>query len=228
MNYQRVLVFGAHPDDEIAMAGTMAKLADQGCEVHVCISTDGSEGYPKPEWRDQIVALRKQEQHDCDQVLGVARRHHIDAPDMGLTNDKATFRAFIRVIREVRPEAIFTHGPHDTHRDHLNTHAISIEAAWQAGQPVSADLGEPWATRHVFYYKAVADQRACFMVNVTGYAHKPAEARATQVSQHVLFNRDREQFLAEAEAIQQSPGPYFERFWPTERMVFHDLPPREL
>ena len=228
MNYHRVLVFGAHPDDEMAMSGTMAKLADQGCEVHVCISTDGSEGFPKPEWKDRIVEMRKREQAEADKVLGVAKRHHIGAPDMGLTNDKATFKEFIRVIRAVRPDAIFTHGPHDQHRDHLNTHTISLEAAWQAGQPVSADLGEPWRTPHVLYFKAVADQRACFTVDITGYGHKSAEARATQESQHTLWGRTKEDFLAEAEAIKQAGRPAFERFWPTERMVFHDLPPKGL
>ena len=35
MDYERILVFGAHPDDELMMSGTMAKLAHQGVEVAV-------------------------------------------------------------------------------------------------------------------------------------------------------------------------------------------------
>ena len=94
MNYKRILVFGAHPDDEMTMAAAMKKLSDLGVEVHVCISTDGCEGYPRPEWKDSIVEMRKKEQDEADQVMGVAKRHHIDSPDMGLVNDKGTFLKF--------------------------------------------------------------------------------------------------------------------------------------
>ena len=144
MNYERVLVFGAHPDDEITMAAAMGKMACMGCEVTVAIYTDGCEGYPSPDMADSIVAMRKVEQAECDKVLGLKRRIHFDRPDMALVNDKDTFLDTIEVIRDVKPDAIFTHGPFDNHRDHLNTHAISVEARWQAGQPVAARLGEPW------------------------------------------------------------------------------------
>ena len=48
MNYTRILVFGAHPDDEIRMAGTMAKLSAQGAQVVMAIFTNGSEGLSTP------------------------------------------------------------------------------------------------------------------------------------------------------------------------------------
>ena len=89
MNTERVLVFGAHPDDELRMAGTMAKLAAEGVQVHVAIMTNGNEGYPRPEMRDTIVALRRQEAADADRVLGIARRYSLDRDDMALTADKA-------------------------------------------------------------------------------------------------------------------------------------------
>jgi len=228
VNYERILVCGAHPDDELTMAATMAKLADQGCEVYVCISTDGCEGYPKPEWKDKIVEMRRQEQEECDKVLGIKQRYHIGAPDMGLENNKQYFQRFIEVIREVRPQALFTHGPHEYHRDHRGTHELALEAVWQAGQPVSADLGQPWVTPHVFYYKGVADRRAMFRVDVSEYAHKRLEARATQVSQHTLFGMTREEFLRQAEELKRAGGKHYDTFWPTERMVFNDLPPKDL
>jgi len=139
MDYKRVLVFGAHPDDELAMAPAMALLANRGVHVAVCIATDGSEGYPRPEWKDTIVQMRAQEMADADKVVGIAQRICLGVEDMGLVNDKATFKRFIKVIRDVRPDVVFTHGPHDLHRDHLATHALSVEATWQAGQPVSTE-----------------------------------------------------------------------------------------
>ena len=228
MDYKRVLVFGAHPDDELTMAGTMAMLASRGVPWSICISTNGSEGYPRPEWRDSIVEMRAREMAECDKVLGIAERICIGADDMGLTNDKATFKEFIRVIRAVRPDVVFTHGPHDYHRDHLATHAISIEAAWQGGQPVSTDLGEPWRTPLVLYYKAVSDRRPDIMVDVTGFAHIRPLARATQVSQFALWHTTAEQLQSEAERLQASSQPVTESFWMTGRTHLSYLPPVDL
>ena len=109
--YSRILVFAARPDDELAMAGTMAKLAEAGAEVYVLQMTDGSEGYPLPEMRDTIVSVRKQEALECNKVLGIRERVCLDEPDMGLQHSKEVVLKCLKVIRRFRPEAIFTHGP---------------------------------------------------------------------------------------------------------------------
>ncbi|MCK4300830.1 MAG: PIG-L family deacetylase [Planctomycetes bacterium] len=228
MNYERILVFGAHPDDEMTMAGTMAKLISQGTEVYICIMTDGCEGYPKPEWKDEIVAMRRQEQLDCDAVLGTTKRYNLDFPDMALADDKETLQRVIQVIREVRPDAMFTHGPHDKHRDHRRTCAVTVEAYFHAGQSVAAELGEPFRPRHLYYYKAVRDERPTIEIDCTGFAHVPVLVRATQVSQHIHWQRTREDFLREAEELKAANPPYSERFWLVEKTVLHDFLPRGL
>ncbi len=228
MDYKRILVFGAHPDDELTMAPTMAMLADRGVEVCICIATNGSEGYPRPEWRDQIVAMRAREMAEADRLIGTTERICIGADDMGLINDKPTFKAFIEVIRRVRPHVIFTHGPHDMHRDHLNTHAISIEAAWQAGNPVSAELGETWRTPYIFYYKAVQDRPPDIVLDVREWAHVRPLTQATQVTQLTLWNTTVEQLEAEAERLRHSDAPFTNTFWFHERTHLSYLPPLEL
>ena len=145
MAYQRILVFGAHPDDEITMAGTIAKLSQQGTEVYVVTMTNGCEGYPRAEMRDEIVAMRRQEAAECDKVLGIKQRIMLNRPDMGLNYDKETLQECIRIIRQICPNAIFTHGPFDKHIDHRMTHIISVDARWHAGEPVATALGEPWS-----------------------------------------------------------------------------------
>lgn len=228
MNYRRILVFGAHPDDELTMAPTMAMLAQRGVEVYICIATNGSEGYPRPEWRDTIVTMRAEEMANADRLIGTTERICIGADDMALTNDKATFKRFIEVIRRVRPEVIFTHGPHDMHRDHLATHALSIEAAWQAGNPVSMELGEQWRTPLILYYKGVADRPPDIVLDVREWAHIRPLTMATQVTQHTLWNTSVEELEAEAERLRRSDTPYTNTFWFYERSHLTYLPPLEL
>lgn len=224
MNYQRILVFGAHPDDEQTMAATMAKLSDMGVEVCVAIYTDGSEGYPEPDMKDDIVEIRRKEGEASDRLLGIKERYRFERPDMALVNDKETFQETIQLIRRIRPDAIFTHGPHDRHRDHINTSKISLEAAWQAGQPVGAGLGESWKTPHVLFYKGISDRPPDIRYDITGYAHKQVESRATQVSQHTLWGRTKEDMLEEARRIEEANEPTSDTFWLTGRTHLTDLP----
>jgi len=224
MNYERILVFGAHPDDEQTMAGTMAEMADRCVDVYVAIFTDGREGYPEPWMKDKIVEMRRAEGEASDRVLGVKERIRFDRPDTALVNDSETFKATIAVIRRIRPHAIFNHGPHDRNRDHTAASAIVLEATWQAGEPVCAELGEPWYTPHLFYYKGVADREPDLLHDITGYAHKYLEGRATQTSQHTLFGKTAEEFAEEVARIKAENPPAQDRFWLTGRTPLRGFP----
>lgn len=223
MNYRRVMVFAAHPDDELTMAPAMAKMASLGVEVVIALLTDGCEGYPRPEMKDMIVEMRRQEAAEADKIMGT-RRLSFSYPDMGLVNDKETLLRVLAAIRQERPDAIFTHGPVDYHRDHLATHAISLEAAWQAGEPVSAILGEPWKTPHIWFYKGVGQRPPDVLWDVTGFMHYRQLTLATQESQHVLFGRDKQSFLEEAERIKAAGAPATQPFWFSGRAPLRDFP----
>jgi LmbE family N-acetylglucosaminyl deacetylase len=225
MRYERVMVFGAHPDDELRMAAAIAKMGAAGTAVTVVIFTDGCEGFPRLDMKDTIVATRAKEGADAQQVLGVQRYVNLEAPDMGLVNSKENLKAVIRVIREARPQAIFTHGERDRHRDHIATHQLSLEAAWHAGEPVSADLGPWWHTPHLYYYKNTALEGPVVEFDVTDFAYVVPLAYATQVSQHTLFGRTREQYLADAERIRASPPRTVERFVLHPWTVLKTFPP---
>jgi len=225
MHYERILIFGAHPDDELRMAAAIAWFADAGTEVNVVICTDGCEGYPRLDMKDTIVATRAKETEEVQDVLGVHNYVNIGAPDMGLVNDKETLKKVISVIRDTRPQAIFTHGEKDRHRDHLTTHDLSIEATWHAGEPVSADLGEPWKTPHLYYYKNTALEGPSIEVDVTAFAHVVPLAYATQISQHTLFGRTREDYLHSAERIKANPPETKARFILHPRTALKTFPP---
>ena len=220
MNVSRVLVFGAHHDDEILMAGTIALLAERGVKVTIVILTDGSEGYPDPAMRDRIAALREEEAKACDAVLGTDRRICLGRPDMGLVNDKETFKECIGLIRQIRPEILFTLGPRDQHRDHRATSHLVREAAWQAGEPVSSELGPPWNTPLVLYFRGPGGDLPTICVDVSRTAHKRYEALAAQESQHTLFGKTKEELLRIADWVRQNPEPQSETFWVAESNTF--------
>ena len=228
MDYERILVFGAHPDDEVVMAATMAKLSAGGCEVHVGILTDGREGYAHPSLRETIVEIRRGEQAECDRVLGVAKRHNLNAPDQGLANSKESFRWLVGLIREVRPDAIFTHGPHTRHRDHRATHELTVEARWQAGEPVNSDLGPSHRTPHLYYDKEVTPGLPEIAFDVTGFLHKRLEALATQASQMAVFGRKVEDLRKEAAEDEAHPAPAHDRFWIAPRNRLQGFLPKGL
>ena len=230
MLYRCPIVFAAHPDDEIFMAGTMAKMAAEGSRVVVVQMTDGGEGYPEVAMKDTIVAMRAREAEAANRVLGVAQRYMLGRPDMGLVNDKATLQEVMAIIRRERPDAAFAQGGRTLHRDHLNTYHISVEALWHAGGPVCAALGPSWKTPEVYFYKDAETALKPFGVNVKGFGHKFFEALATQESQFTLFSqyfgvRSREELLREVERLKREGGRDAEHFWIARDVLGFDVLP---
>ena len=79
----RVLVFAAHPDDEVlGMGGTIAVHVDRGDDVRIVVVTDGSSTqYPG----DADIRARKEEEAlRAAAELGVTDYVHLDLPDMRL------------------------------------------------------------------------------------------------------------------------------------------------
>ena len=221
--FERALIFAAHADDELTMSGTIWRMSQTGGSVHVVVMTDGSEGYPRPDLRDEIVAIRKREAAACDKVMGIAERAFLDQPDMGLVPSKQVTLRCLEQIRRIRPDVIFTHGPADKHPDHRATHRCTIDAQWQAGQPVCAELGEPWRTPIVYYYKGVSAPLPRVTVDVSDAAHKRFEALATQESQHTLFGMTKEELLSRARELRRNPQQTHETFWIAESNTFSDF-----
>ena len=95
--YERIMIWGAHPDDEILMGGTIAAMADAGCEVTVVTISRGDAGYCRPEWAATIAEQRRAEAAACDRIPH-HRRIMLGWPDQGtlrlkLTDDPRPARA---------------------------------------------------------------------------------------------------------------------------------------
>jgi len=137
---RRVLAIGAHPDDiEFGCGASLAKWADAGADVHMCICTDGSRGtWDADANLRALVATREDEQRDAGKILGASGVHFLRRVDGEHTNDLATRADACAVIRQVRPDVILGHDPWRTYRlhpDHREAGLLTVGAIVAARDP---------------------------------------------------------------------------------------------
>jgi LmbE family N-acetylglucosaminyl deacetylase len=137
---RRVLAIGAHSDDiEFGCAATLAKWADAGAEVHLCVCTDGSKGT----WDSRadlgaLVARREDEQHDAAKILGAIDVRFLRRVDGELVNDLGTRAEVCAAIREVKPDVVLGHDPwqpYRLHPDHFEAGRLAVDGIVAARDP---------------------------------------------------------------------------------------------
>src|SRR5271157_756456 len=151
-----VLIFEAHSDDMvIGMGGTAKLMASKGIKIMTCTITRGETAHAPGE-EDNIIETRKNEGTEADRILGVKEHFFLDHGCQDLVNDRATFQEFVGIIRREKPDWIFTHGPHEWHRDHRAASQLVDEAWWKASEVnVLVELGKPHKTRAVLFYEVL-------------------------------------------------------------------------
>lgn len=116
-----ILAIGAHPDDiEYGCGGSLIKYADRGHHLFLLIMTEGSLGAPS--------GVRKAEQLDAQEILGVRRIFWGNYEDTYIEVNKDVINQVENVIAEIRPDFIFCHFPDDTHQDHRHLAQVVISA----------------------------------------------------------------------------------------------------
>lgn len=133
---RRVLAIGAHPDDiEILCAGTMARYSTLGVEVTLCTVTNGSRGgFDRS--MEETARTRKEEANRSARIIGAGYRC-LDVEDGEVTADQPEIRRrFVELIREIRPDVVFTHFPDDYHADHIATSRLAFDASFMAAVPL--------------------------------------------------------------------------------------------
>ena len=122
------LSFLAHPDDaEFLCAGTLARLADAGWNVHIATATPGDCGSATQD-RWEISAVRTQEAARAAAMIG-ATYHCLDERDIFVVFDKPTLQKTIDLFRRVAPSLVFTHAPKDYMMDHEMASMLACHAS---------------------------------------------------------------------------------------------------
>lgn len=132
---ERVLAFGCHPDDvEFMCAGTLALLAQRGCEIHIATMTGGDVGAPA-QTRAQIRTRRLRESAQAAAVIG-GHYHFAGGCDLEVEYNSAYRKMAVRVMREVDPAIVLTLPPADYMADHEMTSLLVRNAAYIASVPL--------------------------------------------------------------------------------------------
>lgn len=135
-NYNKILAFFAHPDDETLAAGaTMSKLSRLGVEIHVAIAATGihaRKNLQSKKYRDlAFLRLRK----DCITALeglGVSTSNIYLGNFSDNEMDKHTLLEVIHwlegILVKIQPDLIITHHRYDTNIDHQYCHNAAVIA----------------------------------------------------------------------------------------------------
>jgi LmbE family N-acetylglucosaminyl deacetylase len=133
-----ILVVMAHPDDPDFFCGArVARWADLGREVVYCLLTRGDKGADEPGIDPDALAQRREaEQRAAAEVLGVSKVLFLDHRDGELEPTYGLKRDVVRVIRQVRPQALVTSDPSVfyasfiNHSDHRVAGEVALDAVW--------------------------------------------------------------------------------------------------
>lgn len=124
----------AHPDDiEFMMAGTMLLLGRAGYELHYMNLANGCCGTNQFD-RETITQMRRQEAKEAAKILN-ATFHESITNDLEIFYCHDQLLKVASVIRQVEPEILLVHSPHDYMEDHVNACRLAVTAAFARGMP---------------------------------------------------------------------------------------------
>jgi len=127
-----ILAVGAHPDDmETYCSGTLAKYADRGDKVYVCVMANGCCG-TMDMTRDEIVKIRRKEAQASSDLIG-AELIWMGYDDADLFSTGEVRTRLREIMRRLQPDVVLTHTPMDYNPDHSATAQIVRSAVGLAG-----------------------------------------------------------------------------------------------
>ncbi len=217
---KRALVIAAHPDDaDFGAAGTVHLWTQQGWEFFYLVCTNGAKGSDDESITpQQLIEMRRQEQRDAAQILGVKDVFFLDNEDGELTPNRQFLGDVVRLIRQLRPSAVFTHDPESiiindafiNHSDHRATGLTAVDAIYPAARdrlnfPEHIREGlQPHKVRNIYIWTG---DKANHQVDITDAIETKVAALRAHTSQ---FSED---FIRRMLEVWKTPeGRYIEPF----------------
>lgn len=153
-NKQRIMFFGAHPDDiDVFYGGLIARLRSDGKDVHCVVVTTGARGSKDNDISlEELAKVRQKEETEAFSHLGVTKDNitFLGFMDGEIGDDKDVIEKIVRAMRSFQPEVVCTHNPKDlfysfqggsmlyvNHRDHRQVGQHVIDAVYPMSRDVS-------------------------------------------------------------------------------------------
>ncbi len=138
-----IIVFAAHPDDEVlGCGGTIAKLIDKGCFVHIAFLADGVFSRNGDAlMRDEELIIRRTAAQKACSILGVKSISFDNFPDNSMDSLPLLeiTKVLERLIDKYQPDTVFTHHGGDVNIDHRILYNAAVTACRpHASNPVKS------------------------------------------------------------------------------------------
>lgn len=184
---KNILIVSAHADDHITSAGSVFKLQSQGYNAYEILLTNSQEGRDRrgksKSAKNAVINLRVGEFDRATEFLGIKQKFLLAEEDLNLQFSKKLMFKVAKIIRQVKPEVIFTLNPLDYHSDHREAAHIVEEASFWAATGVKPELGEPHRTPTVLYGEGMLPIVAQIIVDITEFIDKKMELFSIYESQ---------------------------------------------
>jgi LmbE family N-acetylglucosaminyl deacetylase len=194
---QRILFVLAHPDDaEFLCGGTVARLTEEGREVHYLLVTPGDKGSDDPEMTpEKLAPIREDEQRNAARVLGVQSVTFLGYHDGEVEVTIPLRRELVYHIRKIRPDVTFTFDPwkpNEIHPDHRAVGMCTLDAlACARGRMYFPEQLQEGLSAHranqIYFFST---DRPNHWVDITPVIEKKLAGLACHASQMINFDAD--------------------------------------
>jgi LmbE family N-acetylglucosaminyl deacetylase len=168
---KKLMAIFAHPDDEGAVAGTLAHYAQNNTEIILVCATRGEVGEisdPALATAENLGQVRQQELEEACRILGIHHLELLDYRDSGMRDtaenedsralihsDTDQFQAkIVTLIRRYQPEIVITFEPFGWygHPDHMFVSQWVTAAFFLAGAAAAyPETGQPWQPERLYH-----------------------------------------------------------------------------
>lgn len=142
MKRKNIIAVGAHPDDiEFGCPVTLKNFIKNGYNVYYIVATNGENGFKvKSLSSKERIEIRKNEQIEAAKKVGVKEVHFLGFKDGFLDYTENLREKITLIIKELKPEIIFTFDPANldfdninlNHRDHRNIALAVFDSVFAA------------------------------------------------------------------------------------------------
>jgi LmbE family N-acetylglucosaminyl deacetylase len=207
-----IMMFCAHPDDDIMSFGTLAKLVKNSNNVIIVMYTNGNKGsHDLKMTSERLAKIRKKEEEEACAVIGMKPENIIwlgyDDGELEYANAKELCGKAARLIRKYRPDAVFCFDPGSQYEqwhktDHRTAAFNTVDGARAAAyhlyypEHLLYEGLQPFMVREFFYF---GSREPNYEVDVSDVVELKLLARSKHVSQHGAAHRKYSATMTEEE-----------------------------